>query len=73
MNKFKSYILYLAVTLLSSMTIGLPAVAHTEGDGWGHHMAGGPWSWGPMILFWVVGVLLIVLLTVTLLKTLRDW
>ncbi len=72
MSKFKSYILYPIFILFGSSVINLPAFAHTEGDNWGHHMAGGPWGWGPMVLFWIAGVLLIVLLTVTVLKTLRD-
>lgn len=71
MNKLKSYILYLTVTLLGSTVFSLPAIAHTEGEEWGHHMAGS-WGWGPMVLFWITGVLLIVLLTVTLLRALRD-
>lgn len=71
MNKFKSYILYLSVTLLGSTAFSLPAIAHTEGEEWGHHMAGS-WGWGPMVLFWITGVLLVALLAVTLVKTLRD-
>lgn len=69
----KKSVLYVLATLLVGLVPVLPAIAHTENQDWGHHMAGGFWGFGPMILFWVVGVLLIVLLTVTLLKTLKDW
>ena len=72
MSKYKSYFFYLAFTVLAGVGIGLPVVAHSESDGWGHHMAGGTWGWGPMVLFWTTGVLLITLLIVTLLKTIRD-
>ena len=72
MSKYRSYSFYLTFAVLAVMGIGLPVVAHSESDGWGHHMAGGTWSWGPMALFWITGVLLIVLLIVTLLKTIRD-
>lgn len=72
MSKLRSYVTYLTFTVLVITGIGLPVIAHSESEGWGHHMSGGMWGWGPMILFWVAGVLLIVLLTVILLKTIRD-
>lgn len=72
MKIIKRYVGYVLATLVVSLVPALPAIAHTENDGWGHHMAGGFWGWGPMVLFWIAGVLLIVLLTVTLLKTLKD-
>lgn len=72
MSKVKNYVIYLTFTVLASTGIVLPVIAHSENDRWGHHMAGGVWGWAPMVLFWITGVLLIVLLTVTLLKTLRD-
>ncbi|MBS3787460.1 hypothetical protein KGY79_04590 [Candidatus Bipolaricaulota bacterium] len=72
MKVIKKYFGFVLATLLVSLVPALSATAHTQNQGWGHHMADGLWGFGPMILFWVVGVLLIVLLTVTLLKTLQD-
>lgn len=72
MSRFKSYFLKLVFTLLGSAGMVLTAIAHSEGESWGPHMAGARWGFGPMILFWVVGVLLIILLSVTLLRTLQD-
>ncbi|MBS3791836.1 MAG: hypothetical protein V5A87_04110 [Candidatus Bipolaricaulota bacterium] len=73
MKIINGYVGYVLATLMVSLVPVLPAIAHTENQGWGHHMAGRFWAFGPMILFWVVGVLLVVLLTVTLLKSLKDW
>ena len=72
MNKFKNYILYLAFALLGNVVISLPGIAHSEGQAWDHHMAGGHWGFVPMIFFWMAGVLLVGLLTANLLKSLRD-
>lgn len=72
MNKFKRHIVYLVVALLGTSAFTLTVVAHAEGESWGHHMTGGFWGWGPMVLFWISGVLLVVLLTVALLKSLQD-
>ena len=73
MKIIKRYVRYVLAAFLVSLIPVLPAIAHTENQDWGHHMAGGFWGFGPMVLFWVVGVLLIVLLTVTLLKALKNW
>lgn len=74
MKVIKKYFGYVLTTLVVSLVPALPVIAHTENQGWGHHMpmVGGVWSWGPMVLFWIAGLLLIALLSVTLIKALRD-
>ena len=73
MRKVKNYLLYLATALLWSLAPVVSGFAHEESGAWGHHMMGpGYWGWGPMILFWLVGLLVIALLIVTLTKTLKD-
>ncbi|MFB6290111.1 MAG: hypothetical protein ABEJ25_00050 [Candidatus Bipolaricaulia bacterium] len=72
MKKVKKLLSYVVLTFVAVFVSMNPAFAHSEGETWGHHMAGGVWGWGPMVLFWMVGLLLIALLAVTLIKTLRD-
>ncbi|MCF7890663.1 MAG: hypothetical protein ABEJ25_07455 [Candidatus Bipolaricaulia bacterium] len=72
MKKFNRLISYLVLSFITVVVSFNSVFAHSEGEEWGHHMAGAHWGWGPMILFWIVGGLLVVLLTVTLLKTLQD-
>jgi len=74
MKIIKRYVGYVLATLTVSLVPALPAIAHAENQDWGHHMpmVGGFWGWGPMALFWIAGLLLIALLSVTLIKTLRD-
>ena len=74
MKVIKKYFEYVLATLVVIIAPALPAIAHTEDQGWGHHMPmmGGFWGWGPMVLFWIAGLLLVALLSVTLIKTLRD-
>lgn len=74
MKIIKRYVGYVLATLGVSLVPALPAIAHTEDQGWGHHMPmmGGFWGWGPMVLFWIAGLLLVALLSVTLIKTLRN-
>lgn len=50
-----------------------PAFAHSEAEGWSHHMGGGGvWGWGTMALFWLIGLLLVILLLVTLIEKIQD-
>ncbi|MBS3825823.1 hypothetical protein KGY58_04705 [Candidatus Bipolaricaulota bacterium] len=74
MKIIKRYVGYLLTTLMVSLAPVLPAIAHTENQGWGHHMpmVVGFRGWGLMVLFWLAGFLLVALLSVTLIKTLRD-
>jgi hypothetical protein len=74
MKIIKIYFGYVLAALMVSLGPALPAIAHTENQGWGHHMpmAGMFWGWGPMALFWIAGLLLIALLSVTLIKALRN-
>ena len=74
MKKVKRFISYVISTLIAVFVPSKSLLAHTESQGWGHHMPmmDGFWGWGPMVLFWITGVLLVALLAVTLVKTLRD-
>ncbi|MBS3813292.1 hypothetical protein KGY64_05660 [Candidatus Bipolaricaulota bacterium] len=73
MKEIKNYAVGI-FALLAIFDWTLPALAHAEEQGWGNHMPmwGGVWGPGPMIFFWTIGFLLIALLSVTLIKALRD-
>ena len=74
MKIIKRYFGYVLATLMASLVPALPVIAHTENQGWGHHMpmSGMFPGWGPMALFWIAGLLLVALLSVTLIKALRN-
>ena len=74
MKTIKRFTKYIMIAVLIGSIPGTHAMAHSNGEDWTHHMGMGHglWGWGTMAIFWVIGLLLVVLLILTILRILKK-
>jgi hypothetical protein len=64
---------YLLFTFIGLIIFSVSVLAHLNGNDWHGHMPWmGEWGWPVMLIFWVIGILIIVLLVVTITKILKK-